>query len=41
VYTCFVAPQTVIRSNYTVKGGLSLKIKTLHIHLYFIATQYL
>ena len=23
------------------KGGLSLKIKNVHIHLYFIATQYL
>ena len=24
-----------------IKDGLSLKAKTLHIHLYFIATQYL
>jgi len=23
------------------KGGLSFKIKSLHIHLYFMATQYL
>ena len=26
---------------FIVKNGLSLKIKKLHIHLYFIATQYL
>ena len=25
----------------SIKDGLSLKIKNLHIHLYFIATQYL
>ena len=25
----------------SIKDGLSLKIKKLHIHLYFIATQYL
>ena len=24
-----------------LKGGLSLKIKKLHIHLYFIATKYI
>ena len=24
-----------------IKGGLSQKIKYLHIHLYFVATQYL
>ena len=27
--------------NYSFKGGLLLKIKKLHIHLYFIATKYL
>jgi len=29
----------VIRKH--VKGGLSLKVKNSHIHLYFIATKYL
>jgi len=31
----------VISLNILFKGGLSLKINNLHIHLYFIATQYL
>ena len=27
--------------HFCVKGGLSLKIKNINIHLYFIATEYL
>ena len=27
--------------NMLIKDGLSLKVKDLHIHLYFIATKYL
>ena len=28
-------------SSVFIKGGLSLKVKNLHIQLYFIATEYL
>jgi len=38
-----VLEEVVLKKGWkrTIKGGLSLNINNLHIHLYFIATKYL